>query len=139
MDANDPMFTRDVLLRLGASVAVACVAFGGVIGVAGAPAGESFGWEVAVLAATGVATILLATFTALLAISTFGLAKTTAMLARITGQDASATQELVKIAQEDQRRAIEPVLVVAKRERIAVSTEGGIPDGHLAAHPAKRW
>ena len=61
------------------------------------------------------------------------------MLARITGQDASATQELVKIAQEDQRRAIEPVLVVAKRERIAVSTEGGIPDGHLAAHPAKRW
>jgi hypothetical protein len=44
----------------------------------------------------------------------------------VTGQDATATQELVKIALEDQRRAIEPMVVVAKRERLSLVTEQGV-------------
>lgn len=88
-----------------------------VVGLLGAPHGEDFGWEVAAVTGTGFATLVLATFTG--------------MLASSTSRDVSATQELARLAQEERDAANEPYLIVGE-----VTTTAGVQPSSGIAYQA---
>jgi hypothetical protein len=111
-------FRRRAVIAVGLVVLVVCVAVAALIGYLAAPVDESFGWEVAVLTGTGVATLALAVFTGILAVSTW-------QLAQATSRDVTATQRLADIAAQDQKRAVEPYLVVTS---VDVSAYGPTDD-----------
>jgi hypothetical protein len=108
------VFRVRAVIAVGLGVLLLCVAVAALVGYLAAPRGESFGWEVAVLTGTGVATLALAVFTGILAVSTWRLAQATSL-------DVTATQRLADIAAQDQKRAVEPYLVVTSVDVSAYS------------------